>query len=286
MRKPRTHEFFGAANDVGLSNVLEGQLPFSEAVERTDGGIWVLAGGTFPTRPAELLQSPAMAELLAAARKQFDFVIVDCPPVLGLADCLAVLPLVDAVLFVVQADKTHGGADPGGRRPPWTRRRRCRRGGHERRAREPRWTRSPQLRLLRCFRGLPTSGQQTATGVPAPCPTPSCRYASRMGTEAPRRPSGRTMRPMSQRGERRWCRGIERRDRRSMRRSSPRRSPPTRPDRKPLVLRSPSGTRPSRRGRPPGGSRASTPSALGALEMSSAMRRSSPREAARARAPR
>ena len=79
MRKPRMDEFFGAANDVGLSNVLEGELPFSEAVERADGGIWVLAGGTFPTRPAELLQSPAMAELLAAARKQFDFVIVDCP---------------------------------------------------------------------------------------------------------------------------------------------------------------------------------------------------------------
>ena len=110
MRKPRIHEYFGTANDVGLSNVLEGQLPFSEAVGRTDGGIWILAGGTFPTRPTELLQSPAMAELLAAASKQFDFVIVDCPPVLGLADCLAVLPLVDAVLLVVQADKTQGGA--------------------------------------------------------------------------------------------------------------------------------------------------------------------------------
>jgi hypothetical protein len=51
-----------------------------------------------------------MADLLVAVRKQFDFVIVDCPPVLGLADCLAVLPLVDAVLLVVQADKTRGGA--------------------------------------------------------------------------------------------------------------------------------------------------------------------------------
>jgi len=37
-------------------------------------------------------------------------VIVDCPPVLGRADCLAVLPLVDAVLLVVQAGKTRGGA--------------------------------------------------------------------------------------------------------------------------------------------------------------------------------
>jgi succinoglycan biosynthesis transport protein ExoP len=110
IRKPRIHEFFGASNDQGLSDVLEGQVSFSEAVERTDGNIWVLAGGRFPAQPAELLQSPAMAELLAAVRKQFDFVVVDCPPVLGLADCLAVLPLVDAILLVVQAGKTRGGA--------------------------------------------------------------------------------------------------------------------------------------------------------------------------------
>ena len=110
IRKPRIHEFFGAANDTGLSNVLEGEIPFSEAVERSAGNIWVLAGGSFPNQPAELLQSPAMAELLASVRKQFDFVVLDCPPVLGLADCLAVLPLVDAVILVVQADKTRGGA--------------------------------------------------------------------------------------------------------------------------------------------------------------------------------
>jgi capsular exopolysaccharide synthesis family protein len=111
IRKPRIHEFFYAANERGLSEVLEGECSFDEAVERTEvDNVWVLAGGRFPAHPAELLQSPAMADLLAAARKQFDFVIVDCPPVLGLADCLAVLPLVDAVLLVVQADKTRGGA--------------------------------------------------------------------------------------------------------------------------------------------------------------------------------
>jgi polysaccharide biosynthesis transport protein len=110
IRKPRIHEFFGATNEQGLSEVLEGEISFSEAVERTDGNIWVLAGGRFPSQPAELLQSPAMGELLASVRTQFDFVIVDCPPVLGLADCLAVLPLVDAVLLVVQANSTRGGA--------------------------------------------------------------------------------------------------------------------------------------------------------------------------------
>ncbi|MGZ5307229.1 MAG: CpsD/CapB family tyrosine-protein kinase, partial [Actinomycetota bacterium] len=111
IRKPRIHEFFGATNELGLSEVLEGKISFSEAVKRTEvGNIWLLAGGNFPAQPAELLQSLAMADLLVAVRKQFDFVIVDCPPVLGLTDCLAVLPLVDAVLLVVQADKTRGGA--------------------------------------------------------------------------------------------------------------------------------------------------------------------------------
>lgn len=111
IRKPRIHEFFGATNERGLSDILEGEVSFGEAVERSEvDNVWVLAGGRFPAHPAELLQSPAMADLLVAVRKQFDFVIVDCPPVLGLADCLAVLPLVDAVLLVVQADKTRGGA--------------------------------------------------------------------------------------------------------------------------------------------------------------------------------
>jgi non-specific protein-tyrosine kinase len=110
IRKPRIHEFFSATNERGLSEVLEGMISFGDAVERSENNIWVLAGGHFPSQPAELLQSPAMGELLASVRKQFDFVIIDCPPVLGLADCLAVLPLVDAVLLVVQADKTRGGA--------------------------------------------------------------------------------------------------------------------------------------------------------------------------------
>jgi succinoglycan biosynthesis transport protein ExoP len=110
IRKPRIHEFFGAENDRGLSEVLEGSISFENAVQEGANNIWVLAGGHFPSQPAELLQSPAMGDLLRSVRTQFDFVIVDCPPVLGLADCLAVLPHVDAVLLVVQADKTRGGA--------------------------------------------------------------------------------------------------------------------------------------------------------------------------------
>ena len=111
IRKPKVHEFFLASNEPGLSEVLEGEFSFSDAVVKADvENVWVLAGGHFPARPAELLQSPSLAKLISEVRGQFDFVVVDCPPVLGLADCLAVLPLVDAVFLVVQADSTRGAA--------------------------------------------------------------------------------------------------------------------------------------------------------------------------------
>ena len=110
IRKPALHEFFGSKSAPGLSELLEGKTSLAAAVQRSDNNLWVLAGGRFPAQPAELLQSAAMEDLLDTARSQFDFVIIDCPPVLGLADCLAVLPLVDAVILVVQADETRGGA--------------------------------------------------------------------------------------------------------------------------------------------------------------------------------
>jgi len=111
IRKPTIHEYFAVPNDGGLSEVLEGDLPLSQAIVRSEvSNVWILPGGHVPTQPAELLQSPAMSDLLRQVRDAFDFVILDCPPVLGLADCLAILPLVDAVLMVVQAGRTRGGA--------------------------------------------------------------------------------------------------------------------------------------------------------------------------------
>ena len=111
IRKPRIHEHFGVLNGKGLTEVLEGELALGEAIVRPAvGNVWVLPGGHVTSRPAELLQSPAMAELLDTVRREFDIVVLDCPPVLGLADCLALLPLTDAVLLVVRSGRTRGGA--------------------------------------------------------------------------------------------------------------------------------------------------------------------------------
>ena len=63
-----------------------------------------------PARPAELLQSHRMAELLDRQRDRFDYILLDCPPLLGLADSMAIAPIADAILLVAQAEKTKRGA--------------------------------------------------------------------------------------------------------------------------------------------------------------------------------
>jgi len=111
IRKPRIHEFFHLQNKRGLSDILTGEATLGDVILKSEtANVWLIPGGGVPERPAELLQSPTMSSLLDESRSTFDFAIIDCPPVLGLADCLAVLPLVDAVLLVVKEGQTRGGA--------------------------------------------------------------------------------------------------------------------------------------------------------------------------------
>jgi capsular exopolysaccharide synthesis family protein len=111
LRRPRAHEFFGLTSERGLSDVLRGDRRGWESLRsgRIDN-LWVMSSGRVSERPTELLQSPAMRELIAEQRDMVDFVVVDCPPVLAVADALVLAPLVDAVLYVADAATTPRGA--------------------------------------------------------------------------------------------------------------------------------------------------------------------------------
>jgi succinoglycan biosynthesis transport protein ExoP len=110
LRKPTLHQYFDLDIGPGLSDVLQGSASWADAVQVASEDLWVLTSGDPPVRPAELLQSQGMSDLFDAARDQFDFVLVDCPPVLGLADTLALAPLADAVILVARAESTKQGA--------------------------------------------------------------------------------------------------------------------------------------------------------------------------------
>jgi capsular exopolysaccharide synthesis family protein len=112
MRRPRLNDFFGLSeSERGLSEVLEGGRKAWEAMRsgRVDN-LWVMPSGHTSEQPTELLQSDAMRELLANQREVVDFIIVDCPPVLAVADALVVAPLADAILYVANEQLTPRGA--------------------------------------------------------------------------------------------------------------------------------------------------------------------------------
>jgi len=111
MRRPRLHELFGLSNHQGLSDILRGDLTLEECLLTTDlMNLVVCPAGQAPADPAELLQSEAMSTLLVALREAADFVVLDCPPVLTVADALVLVPMADAAILVANAASTKRGA--------------------------------------------------------------------------------------------------------------------------------------------------------------------------------
>lgn len=111
LRKPRLHLFFGASAEPGLSNALAGEIRPWEALQDPEvENLRLLASGPIPPGPGELLQSEQMGGLLADLRDVADFVILDCPPVLPVADAVTLAPMVDGVLMVADARITSRGA--------------------------------------------------------------------------------------------------------------------------------------------------------------------------------
>ncbi len=106
IRKPRLHKQFGIADGTGLSLVLAGEVEAAEAICGSGvPNLWILPCGPLPPNPAELLTSPRFKEFLDQVRDQYDFVLVDTPPLLAVTDPSVVAPRVDGVLLVIRVSK-------------------------------------------------------------------------------------------------------------------------------------------------------------------------------------
>jgi len=107
MRRPRVHEVFKCPQEPGLSNVLVGTSELHEAVRATGvPNLYILPAGHMPPNPAELLGSQKYTELLNDLRHQFDWIIVDAPPVMAVTDACVIAHQSTGVLFVVGAEMT------------------------------------------------------------------------------------------------------------------------------------------------------------------------------------
>lgn len=110
LRKPVVHKVFGLRNVWGLVNVLAGERDLSGIWHEPMKNLKVVTVGPVPPNPAELLGSRRFAELIEQVRKDFDYVLIDAPPVELVSDPAILATQSDGVLLVLDAQKTRKGA--------------------------------------------------------------------------------------------------------------------------------------------------------------------------------
>lgn len=108
LRKPRLHKIFEIEPARGLTDILEGDIPASQAIHSNIKGLGFdfLSCGSLSHHPTELLGSDRMPKLLKELKEQYDFIFIDCPPFLAVADVVVLSEYVDGIMIVTRYHKT------------------------------------------------------------------------------------------------------------------------------------------------------------------------------------
>ena len=110
LRRPAIHRVFGLANERGLSTLLTTLDPLESVVQAsTEPRLSLLPSGPVPPSPTELVASNRFRSLIDQMAEKFDVVVIDSPPILGLADAPTMSAMVDGVVFVVEAGRGRRG---------------------------------------------------------------------------------------------------------------------------------------------------------------------------------
>jgi capsular exopolysaccharide synthesis family protein len=106
LRKPSMHKIFGLRNFESLGRVLVEGRDVPEAFQEPLPGLKVLTTGPLPPNPAEILGSKRFAELISRVRQEYDYVLVDSPPVEPVSDPAILATQGDGVLLVLDSQST------------------------------------------------------------------------------------------------------------------------------------------------------------------------------------
>ena len=109
LRRPQVHNFTDLPNVWGLSNVISSEIDVNDVIQRSpqEDNLYILTAGQLPPDPSRLLSSKKMQSLVEQFEEEYDLVIFDTPPMLGLADGRILSAYTDGLLLVVRLDKTN-----------------------------------------------------------------------------------------------------------------------------------------------------------------------------------
>ncbi|OIP73235.1 MAG: capsular biosynthesis protein [Oscillatoriales cyanobacterium CG2_30_44_21] len=108
MRKPTIHKLSKLPNKVGLSTALATPTPWQDLIQSGDekGNLDVLTSGSIPPNPMMLLESTKMNALIQEWRQEYDYVLVDTPPVIGITDAQCLTSKVDTFILVAAINRS------------------------------------------------------------------------------------------------------------------------------------------------------------------------------------
>ena len=94
--------------------MLTGNATLQQAIVRSPvvPSLFILAAGTPPPNPAELLASSHMRDILLALREQYDYIVIDTPPTLSVTDAVVMSTGADAVVLVIRWDRLQASVAP------------------------------------------------------------------------------------------------------------------------------------------------------------------------------
>jgi len=106
LRRSSLHDKFGQSKTPGLSEHLTGDVTFEE-VKRDTGipGLDLITAGTTPPNPSELLGAEVMRQFLLTQRENYDYIIIDAPPVLAVTDAPVLTAVADIVILTMEAGR-------------------------------------------------------------------------------------------------------------------------------------------------------------------------------------
>ncbi len=105
MRRARVHQLFRLPNEKGVSTLLVNKSTLKESIQYTqEKNFHVIAAGPVPPNPSELLMSKSFRNLIASLQSEYDYILLDSPPIGVVSDAMSPMRISDITLFVLRAD--------------------------------------------------------------------------------------------------------------------------------------------------------------------------------------